>query len=167
MSLKFTVGDLTIHRIIEQEYAFMPALEMLPGLTPELLVENRSWMEPAALDADLRSRLAGTWHERDIEGKLHAVKHMRAETIASLGTENRVDEGGWDLRPLVADYPKPVLILAAAPGESVMSEDDLAFVRSRGGANVAIITYADQGHNLHRTDFDRYIADTKAFLTKT
>ena len=30
----------------------MPALEMLPGLTPELLAENRAWMEPAALDKD-------------------------------------------------------------------------------------------------------------------
>ena len=42
MSLKFTVGDLTIHRIIEQETTFLPALEMLPGLTPELLAENRA-----------------------------------------------------------------------------------------------------------------------------
>ena len=36
MSLKFTVGDLTIHRIIEQETTFLPALDMLPGLTPEV-----------------------------------------------------------------------------------------------------------------------------------
>ena len=41
MSLKFAVGDLTIHRIIEQETTFLPAMEMLPGLTPELLAENR------------------------------------------------------------------------------------------------------------------------------
>jgi len=52
MSFKFTVGDLTIHRIIEQETTFLPALEMLPGLTPELLAENRGWMQKAgALDA--------------------------------------------------------------------------------------------------------------------
>jgi glyoxylase-like metal-dependent hydrolase (beta-lactamase superfamily II) len=44
------VGDITVHRIVEQEYAFMTALEMLPELTPELLAENRSWMGPAALD---------------------------------------------------------------------------------------------------------------------
>ena len=42
MSLKFSVGDLTIHRIIEQETTFVPALEMLPGLTPEVLAENRA-----------------------------------------------------------------------------------------------------------------------------
>jgi len=35
MSLKFSVGDLTIHRIIEQETTFLPALEMLPNLAPE------------------------------------------------------------------------------------------------------------------------------------
>ena len=53
MSLKFSVGDLTIHRIIEQETTFLPALEMLPGLTPEVLAENRGWMQKAgALDAN-------------------------------------------------------------------------------------------------------------------
>ena len=31
MSLKFTVGDLTIHRIIEQETTFLPALECCPA----------------------------------------------------------------------------------------------------------------------------------------
>ena len=53
MSLKLTVGDLTIHRIIEQETTFLPALDMLPGLTPELLAENRAWMrEAGAIDAE-------------------------------------------------------------------------------------------------------------------
>jgi glyoxylase-like metal-dependent hydrolase (beta-lactamase superfamily II) len=52
MSEVTRVGDITVHRIVEQEYAFMSALEMLPGLTPALLAENRSWMEPAALDKE-------------------------------------------------------------------------------------------------------------------
>ena len=53
MNLKFTAGDLTIDRIIEQETTFLPALDMLPGLTPELLAENRAWMRDAgALDAN-------------------------------------------------------------------------------------------------------------------
>lgn len=51
MSLTFSIADLTIHRIIEQETAFLPALEMLPNLTPDLLAENRAWMREArALD---------------------------------------------------------------------------------------------------------------------
>jgi glyoxylase-like metal-dependent hydrolase (beta-lactamase superfamily II) len=52
MSNTFTVGDLTIHRIVEMETGFTPALEFLPSLTPDLLAENRSWLTPAALDAD-------------------------------------------------------------------------------------------------------------------
>jgi glyoxylase-like metal-dependent hydrolase (beta-lactamase superfamily II) len=53
MSLKFTVGDLTIHRVIEQETTLLPALEMFPALTPERLAENRSWLRQAkALDDD-------------------------------------------------------------------------------------------------------------------
>ena len=52
MSLKFTAGDLAIHRIVEQETTFLPALELLPDLTPEQLSENRAWMrEAGALDA--------------------------------------------------------------------------------------------------------------------
>ena len=51
MSTRFNVGDITIDRIIEEESPFTPALEFLPTLTPDILAENRSWMQPAALDA--------------------------------------------------------------------------------------------------------------------
>jgi hypothetical protein len=51
MGLSFNVGDLTVHRVIEQETTFLPALDMLPQLTSELLAENRNWLrEAGALD---------------------------------------------------------------------------------------------------------------------
>jgi len=53
MSLNFAVGDLTVHRIIEQETTFLPALDLFPTLTPEMLAENRQWMRQAgAIDAE-------------------------------------------------------------------------------------------------------------------
>jgi glyoxylase-like metal-dependent hydrolase (beta-lactamase superfamily II) len=52
MSNTFTVGDLTIHRIVEMETGFTPALEFLPTLTSERLAENRDWLLPTALDAE-------------------------------------------------------------------------------------------------------------------
>jgi glyoxylase-like metal-dependent hydrolase (beta-lactamase superfamily II) len=53
MSLKFTVGDFTIHRIIEQETTFLQANDALPTLTPELLAENRAWLQQiGALDTN-------------------------------------------------------------------------------------------------------------------
>lgn len=48
---RFTVGDVTIHRIVEQEQPFFDPLTFFPGLTKERLEENRGWMEQAgALD---------------------------------------------------------------------------------------------------------------------
>ncbi|MGA2058225.1 MAG: MBL fold metallo-hydrolase [Bradyrhizobium sp.] len=44
MSLKFNVGDLSVHRIIEQETTFLPALDLFPELTPDLLAQNRDWL---------------------------------------------------------------------------------------------------------------------------
>jgi glyoxylase-like metal-dependent hydrolase (beta-lactamase superfamily II) len=50
MRTSLDVKGMTIHRIVETEYAYAPVLEFLPGLTKERLEENRSWMEPTVLD---------------------------------------------------------------------------------------------------------------------
>jgi glyoxylase-like metal-dependent hydrolase (beta-lactamase superfamily II) len=51
MSLTLKAGDLTIHRIIEQETTFLPAQELFPELTGEVLAENRAALKAAkALD---------------------------------------------------------------------------------------------------------------------
>src|SRR5690348_3299980 len=47
MKLQFSVGDLTIHRIIEQETTFLPAHDLFPELSSELLAEHRGWMQKA------------------------------------------------------------------------------------------------------------------------
>jgi glyoxylase-like metal-dependent hydrolase (beta-lactamase superfamily II) len=54
MNTTMVIGNLTIHRVVEMQTPFMDALEFLPTLTPELLAENRSWLEPHALDAQGR-----------------------------------------------------------------------------------------------------------------
>ncbi len=52
MKAGISLGGITVQRIVEMEQAFMPALEMFPALTPELLQENRHWLAPNALDAE-------------------------------------------------------------------------------------------------------------------
>ena len=44
MTSQFSLSDMTVHRIVEQEGSFLDAFEMLPALTPERLEENRDWM---------------------------------------------------------------------------------------------------------------------------
>jgi glyoxylase-like metal-dependent hydrolase (beta-lactamase superfamily II) len=53
MDTSFQLGDVTIHRIVEQQSLSGHALEFLPNLTPETLAENRSWLQQAgALSAN-------------------------------------------------------------------------------------------------------------------
>jgi pimeloyl-ACP methyl ester carboxylesterase len=117
----------------------------------------------AARELSIRSSLAG-WHPVDVDAKLHAVARMTAEPIAKLGAENRVDEGGWDLIEAIASYPKPLLVFAAGPDDSVMSADDLARLKKDGGAHVRVAEFASEGHNLHRTAFDAFAAEVESFL---
>ena len=50
MRTSFGISDMTIHRIVDQEAGFTPILEFLPSLGREQLEENRSWLQPSALD---------------------------------------------------------------------------------------------------------------------
>lgn len=50
MTTTIQLGDIIIHRIIEQEAPLFPALTFLPNLTPELLAENAAWLAPDAYD---------------------------------------------------------------------------------------------------------------------
>ncbi|MBL6456275.1 MBL fold metallo-hydrolase [Belnapia sp. T6] len=50
MGTSFRLGDLTIHRVIEEERPLFDPLTFFPGLTPEILAENRGWLEPGMID---------------------------------------------------------------------------------------------------------------------
>ena len=116
-----------------------------------------------ARELSIRSSLA-QWHPLDIEGKLHAVAQMTAEPIARLGSENRVDDGGWNILAEVDGYPKPLLVFAAGPQDSVMSRADVERVKTRGGRNVRVSEFPVEGHNLHRTAFQGFAREVEAFL---
>ena len=51
-------ADLRIDRVLEDEIPLRPALGTLIGLTPEVLAENRAWLQPDALDAQDVLRVA-------------------------------------------------------------------------------------------------------------
>ena len=50
MRTTYSVNDMTIHRIVEQEQGFTPMLEFLPTLAEETLKENLSWLAPGGFD---------------------------------------------------------------------------------------------------------------------
>jgi glyoxylase-like metal-dependent hydrolase (beta-lactamase superfamily II) len=51
MTTQIKIGDITIHRVVEQEAAiFFDAFEFFPTLTRELWEENRGWLQPKFID---------------------------------------------------------------------------------------------------------------------
>jgi glyoxylase-like metal-dependent hydrolase (beta-lactamase superfamily II) len=50
MPTAIALKDITIHPVVEQQGPFFDALEFFPGLTKEMLEENRSWLEPTFID---------------------------------------------------------------------------------------------------------------------
>lgn len=50
MATTFELGDLTFHRIIEEETPLFEPLTFFPTLTPAVLEANRGWLQPDALD---------------------------------------------------------------------------------------------------------------------
>jgi glyoxylase-like metal-dependent hydrolase (beta-lactamase superfamily II) len=51
MTTTIALGDISIHRVVEQQGPIFQALEFFPTLTPELLEESRAWLQPTYLDA--------------------------------------------------------------------------------------------------------------------
>ncbi|MBD5606695.1 MAG: alpha/beta hydrolase [Candidatus Eremiobacteraeota bacterium] len=134
-----------------------PMLRVAPGTFAADYVDDLREtlaLAPEAKAAAIRAMYADA-HPLDVAGKLHAMLPMTIEPLERLGTDNDADAGGWDLRDAVAAYPVPLLVLAAGI-ESVLSADDLAFLAERGGSNVEVRTFANEGHNLQRTAFDAF-----------
>jgi glyoxylase-like metal-dependent hydrolase (beta-lactamase superfamily II) len=52
MRTEYSVNDMTIHRIVEQEQGFTPMLEFLPNLAKETLEENLPWLAPGGYNRD-------------------------------------------------------------------------------------------------------------------
>jgi glyoxylase-like metal-dependent hydrolase (beta-lactamase superfamily II) len=50
MTTQIKLGNLTIHRIVENEGPMFPVAEFFPTLAKEVLEENRSWLEPTYFD---------------------------------------------------------------------------------------------------------------------
>ncbi|MDE2480952.1 MAG: alpha/beta hydrolase [bacterium] len=115
----------------------------------------------AERDAAMRAEYA-QWHPDDVEGKVHAVHAMTSAPIRALRDENR--DGRWDLRPEIAAYDKPLLLVMAGRDGSIVPGAVLDQIESDHSAEVEIVTFEDRGHNLHRTDFESFATALDTFL---
>ena len=97
----------------------------------------------------------------DREAKVHAMERMSVAALERIGSDNGVEEGRWDLRPLLASYPLPLLVLLSGE-DSVVDPEDRQWLEGLGGS-VRVRTIEGAGHNLHRTHLDRVVEEIRAF----
>jgi pimeloyl-ACP methyl ester carboxylesterase len=146
--------------------AIDPMLRVAPGVwNAQTLPEYRRQVAQPLdeREASIRRSFAAL-PEIEIASKLHAARRLTIEPVEALGAENDIDAGGWDLRDLVAAYPKPLLLALADPKRSVVSDDERDEFRAGGGEHVRVEVFPGASHSLQRDAFDRVMPVVEAFL---
>ncbi|HEY0615187.1 MAG TPA: alpha/beta hydrolase [Candidatus Elarobacter sp.] len=151
-------------------------VERVAAIDPMLRVERGVWsrytlpeyeklfaQSPEEREAAVRRSYAAL-PEIEMESKLHATRRLALEPVVALGADNGIDEGRWDFRELIYDYPKPLLLALADPKRTVVPEAERAEYRARGGANLRIEVFTGASHSLQRDAFDRFLPVLETFL---
>ena len=105
------------------------------------------------------------WEEIDRERKVHAVRTMTARPIERLRDENPPET--WQLVERAAAFPVPLLLAFADPAEGINDPADVAAIGEAHNPNLDVRIFEGQGHNLHRTDFERFCRTLDGFLERT
>ena len=129
----------------------------------EFLEELRELFALTGAARDERTRADyGEWHAADVEGKVHAVHSMTAAPIEALWKQNPA--ASWDLRPLIARYPKPLLLALAGRGEGINDDAAVDQAERDRSPEVTVVRFPGAGHNLHRAAFDEFARALDAWL---
>jgi pimeloyl-ACP methyl ester carboxylesterase len=146
--------------------AIDPMLRVLAGVWNQYtLPAYREMFVPSReeREADIR-RSHAALPDIEIESKLHAMRRLTLDPVIALGEENAIDAGDWDLRKLVHDYPKPLLLAVADPKRSVVPDEERAEFRELGGPRVRVEVFTGASHSLQRDAFDRFVPALERFL---
>lgn len=146
--------------------AIEPLLYAAAGVWRESVLPEYRTMLAKPLDAREREiRIANAaLPEIEIAGKIHATQQLTLAPIEALGTENGIDEGRWNFRALLDDYPRPLLLAVADPRRTVFGDDDRAYARAHGGPRVRVVPFPGASHSLQRDAFERFAPELEAFL---
>jgi pimeloyl-ACP methyl ester carboxylesterase len=143
-----------------------PMLRVLAGVWGQYTLPAYRAMfvpSPEQREADIR-RSHAALPDIEIESKLHAMRRLTLDPVIALGEENAIDAGDWDLRELVHNYPKPLLLAVADPARSVVPDGEREQFRALGGSHVRVEVFAGASHSLQRDAFDRFIPVLEEFL---
>ncbi len=156
--------DLPVARVI----AIDPMLRVQPGVWSASVLPEYHKLFAQTLEereASIRSSYAH-FPPVELESKLHATRRLSFEPVAALGSDNAMEEGRWDWRARVHDYPKPLLVAVADPKRSVVPQAERDEFRAHGGPHVRVEVFEGASHSLQRDAFDRFIPVLERFLAE-
>lgn len=117
-------------------------------------------LSPADAEQRVRANAAPGWTEADIQGKIDASVKTSPASVQAVFNEN----GGWDLTDMLVRAHLPTLLIRAEIERGgIVSESVLQAVRTNPLVQVVTISNAD--HNIHRGEFDAFLASAAPFIT--
>jgi pimeloyl-ACP methyl ester carboxylesterase len=118
-------------------------------------------LSPEAASAQVRANVAPGWTEVDVAGKIDAVVKTSPDAVGAVFDTNP----GWALHDLLPRLSCPTLLLRA-PVEQGGIVDDEAVALAEANPHVRVVTVAKADHNIHRGQFDTFMAELERFLAE-
>jgi pimeloyl-ACP methyl ester carboxylesterase len=153
--------DLPISRVVLEDPAI--AVGGGPPERRQQIVQN--YIASVGLSRDeaeqrVRATAAPGWTEQDIQGKIDASVKTSPASVQSVFEEN----GAWDMTDNLVRVRVPTLMVRAELElGGIVGEPVLELVRANPHIHVVTIPRAD--HNIHRGQFDAFMAAVEPFLS--
>jgi len=153
-------GDLPLRRVVLED----PALSVgsAPPEQRQQAVEMYTGsvgLSPAEADARVRANVAPGWTEEDIAGKIDASVKGSPASVRAVFDEN----GPWNVAERLAELRVPTLLLRAeVTSGGIVGEATVALAQRN--PNIQVVTVPGADHNIHRGQFDAFMAHVEPFL---
>jgi len=153
-------GDLPLRRVVLED----PALSV-GSAPPEqrqqvmAMYTSSVGLSPAEANARVRANVAPGWTEADIAGKIDASVKGSPASVRAVFDEN----GPWNVAERLAELRVPTLLLRAeVTSGGIVGEATVALAERNPTIQVVTVPGAD--HNIHRGQFDAFMAHVEPFL---
>jgi pimeloyl-ACP methyl ester carboxylesterase len=153
-------SDLPLSRLILED----PAISTSGG-TPqqrEQVVDNyiaSVGLTREAAEARVRANVAPGWTEEDVLGKIDATVKTSPASVQAVFAEN----GAWNVADRLTLVRVPTLMVRAEVANGgIVPEHVLA--TAAGNPSIRVVTVPGADHNIHRGQFDAFMAAIAPFL---
>lgn len=152
--------SLPIKRVVLED----PAIAVGGGAPERRRQTEQNYVASVGLsraDAEqrVRANAAPGWTEADIQGKIDASVKTSPGSVQAVFNEN----GAWDLTDRLVQARVPILLIRAEIERGgIVTESVLQAVRTNPLIQVVTIPNAD--HNIHRGEFDAFLASAAPFI---